>query len=156
MAGLDPEEEVGQTKRGWAAFGWAAFAVLFGVAALFSYKVGHYAGQIRNGGLADLPQFSQNLTHVGGQPKISTIIADRMGVEKPDYPFLGANVPQLTIVEFADFECPFSRQEAATVRRLAAKYAGKVKFIYRDYPLTTIHPNAYQAALAGECAQEQG
>jgi protein-disulfide isomerase len=157
MEGLDELEEPRRGRGGLAVFGWAVFAVLFGVAALFGYKVWHYAGQIRRGELVDLPQFSQNLTRTGRpSQETSTVLANRAQVEKDDNPALGADVPQITIVEFADFECPFSKQEATAVRRLAAKYGSKVKFVYRDYPLTTIHPHAYQAALAGECAREQG
>ncbi len=67
-----------------------------------------------------------------------------------------ANAP-ITLVEFADFQCPFCRQwEQQTYQPLLDKYAGKIRIVYRDFPLTQIHPNALPAAEAAQCANEQG
>jgi protein-disulfide isomerase len=66
---------------------------------------------------------------------------------------------KVTIIEFSDFECPACYQFfSATYPQLKKDYidTGKVTFIYRHFPLTAIHPNAFPAALASECAQEQG
>jgi len=67
------------------------------------------------------------------------------------------NAP-ITIVEFSDFECPFcSRFYSQTLIQLRTEYidTGKVKLIYRDFPLS-FHPEAQPAAEAAECANEQG
>ncbi|MBS3128112.1 DsbA family protein [Candidatus Woesearchaeota archaeon] len=75
-----------------------------------------------------------------------------------DDPFKGdANAP-VTIVEFSDFECPFcARFHKDTFPQIMKQYidTGKVKFIYRDFPLS-FHPNAQKAAEASECADDQG
>lgn len=60
------------------------------------------------------------------------------------------------IVEFSDFQCPFCRAAEATVRKILAKYPGKVSLAYRDFPLRAIHPYAQKAAEAARCAQAQG
>ncbi|HLC89152.1 MAG TPA: thioredoxin domain-containing protein, partial [Candidatus Nanoarchaeia archaeon] len=63
----------------------------------------------------------------------------------------------VTIVEFSDYECPFcARFYTDTFGQLKAKYidTGKVKFVYRDFPLS-FHQNAQKAAEAAECAGEQ-
>lgn len=68
-----------------------------------------------------------------------------------------ANAP-VTIVEFSDYECPFcARFYVDTWGQLEEKYVktGKMKFIYRDFPLS-FHPQAQKAAEAAECAGEQG
>src|SRR5262245_7696554 len=65
------------------------------------------------------------------------------------------NAP-VTIVEFADFQCPFCKQSAATLHNLLTKWAGTVKLAYMDFPLREIHPRAQQAAEASRCAGEQG
>jgi len=68
-----------------------------------------------------------------------------------------ANAP-VTIVEFSDFECPFcARFHTDAWKQINEKYVktGKVKFVYRDYPLP-FHPNAQKAAESSECAKEQG
>ena len=62
----------------------------------------------------------------------------------------------VTIVEFSDFQCPFCLRAHSTVQALLAKYDGKVKLAYRDFPLRDIHPHAQMAAEAGRCAAEQG
>src|SRR3989449_7805799 len=60
------------------------------------------------------------------------------------------------IVEFSDFQCPYCQSAEATLKKLLAKYEGRVSLAYRDLPLKDIHPQAELAAEAGRCAGEQG
>jgi len=60
------------------------------------------------------------------------------------------------IVEFSDFQCPYCQSVEATLKKLLAKYEGRVGLAYRDLPLKDIHPQAELAAEAGRCAGEQG
>src|SRR5580704_11010299 len=72
---------------------------------------------------------------------------------------LGSNDAPLTIVEFTDYQCPYCRQfESATLPDIRKKYidTGKVRFVVRDFPLVTMHPDAMQAAEAAHCAGDQG
>jgi protein-disulfide isomerase len=62
----------------------------------------------------------------------------------------------ITIVEFADFQCPFCGRVEPTLMDLLKKYKGQVKLAFRDFPLSTIHPYAEGAAEAGRCAEAQG
>ena len=62
----------------------------------------------------------------------------------------------VTIVEFADFQCPFCRKAEATLQEVLKKYNGRVKFAYRDFPLSQIHDHAEMAAEASRCALAQG
>ncbi len=62
-------------------------------------------------------------------------------------------------MEFSDFQCPFcARFHVQTLPLLLEEYieSGKVNLVYRDFPLQSIHPNALPAAVAAECANEQG
>ena len=71
---------------------------------------------------------------------------------------LGDNDAPVTIVEFSDYECPFcGRFHTQTFGQLKSAYidTGKVKFVYRDFPLS-FHAQAQKAAEAAECAGEQG
>ncbi|PIN76746.1 hypothetical protein COV17_01170 [Candidatus Woesearchaeota archaeon CG10_big_fil_rev_8_21_14_0_10_36_11] len=65
----------------------------------------------------------------------------------------------VTIIEFSDYECPFcGKYVAETYPQIVEKYinTGKVKYVFRDFPLNTLHPMAQKAAEAAECAGEQG
>ena len=66
-----------------------------------------------------------------------------------------ANAP-ITLVEFSDYQCPFCRRWHDDVYlKLLAAYPDKIKFVYRNLPLTSIHPDAQAAAEAAMCAGEQ-
>lgn len=71
----------------------------------------------------------------------------------------GAASAPITLVEFSDFECPFcGRFYSQTLPQVEEEYinTGQVRYVYRHFPITSIHPNAEGAALASECANEQG
>ena len=60
-------------------------------------------------------------------------------------------------MEFSDYQCPFCRRWYAEVYRdLFNAYPGKIRLVYRNLPLTSIHPDAFAAAEAAMCAGEQG
>jgi len=62
----------------------------------------------------------------------------------------------VTIIEFSDFQCPFClRFWNETLPQIKQEYEGKVRFVYRDFPLTSIHEWAQKAAEAAECADDQ-
>ena len=73
-------------------------------------------------------------------------------------PTKGDKNAKLTLVEFSEFQCPFcGRHVRDTVPQLDKEYiqTGKVKYVFRDLPLESIHKNAFKAAEAAQCAGEQ-
>ena len=62
----------------------------------------------------------------------------------------------VTVVEFGDFECPVCGAEEPTARELRQKYANRIRFVFRQFPILSLHPQAEKAAEASECAAEQG
>lgn len=81
----------------------------------------------------------------------------RIEVATEDSPTLGPADAPVTIVEFSDYECPYcARWHQQVYKRLMQEYEGKIRFVYRDFPLTSIHANATPAAIAAHCAGEQG
>lgn len=70
-------------------------------------------------------------------------------------PSRGPKDAPITIVEFSDFECPYCGSAHDTVEQVMSTYAGKVRLVYRQFPLS-FHPHAAKAAEASLCAADQG
>jgi protein-disulfide isomerase len=73
-----------------------------------------------------------------------------------DDPSVGATSAPVTIVEFSDFQCPFCQRVEPTLKQVREKYGDKVRLVWKDFPLTQIHPQAFKAGEAAHCAGEQG
>lgn len=76
-----------------------------------------------------------------------------------DDPIIGNSDAPITIIEFSDFQCPFcARFHTQTLPLILEEYIkqGKVKLVFRDFPIQSIHPNALPASVAAECANDQG
>ena len=69
---------------------------------------------------------------------------------------LGAAHAPVTVVEYGDFECPNCKQAAPALKLLLQRYAGRVRLVWRQFPLEEVHPHALHAALASEAAGAQG
>ncbi len=88
-----------------------------------------------------------------------------VALEAPELPRLevavGVNPPRgpetapITIIEFADYECPYCSRGYSTMKEVMEKYDGKVKWYFRDFPLS-FHRNAVSYSVAASCAGEQG
>ncbi len=63
---------------------------------------------------------------------------------------------EIVVTEFSDFQCPACQGVQAPLKQILAKYDGKVTFVYRHFPLVSIHKNAMVAAQASEAAHGQG
>jgi protein-disulfide isomerase len=84
-------------------------------------------------------------------PPVTRVTVDIQGA-----PSKGPESAPVTIVEFSDFHCPFCRRVQPTLDQLLAKYPGKIRLVYKDLPLDSLHPQARVAAEAAQCAHEQG
>ena len=80
-------------------------------------------------------------------------------------PFFGKEDAKIVIVEFSDFECPYCKRAAQTLKPILKQYKDKIKFVFMNYPLDQscnpamqrpLHRNACNAAFAAYCASEQG
>jgi protein-disulfide isomerase len=60
------------------------------------------------------------------------------------------------ILEYGDYECPYSRQAFRAVERVERELSGRVRFAFRHFPLTQIHPHALAASASAEAAARQG
>ena len=101
-----------------------------------------------------------------GKPDVSNLapLNDMQGVlalgsnvSVDDDPSWGPADAPVTVVEFSDFQCPYcARFVTDTYPQIKQQYEGKIRFVFRDFPLSTIHENAEKAAEAAGCANEQG
>jgi protein-disulfide isomerase len=60
------------------------------------------------------------------------------------------------VLEYGDYECPYSRQAFREIERVERRRPGGIRFVFRHFPLTDIHPHAFAAAAAAEAAAQQG
>jgi protein-disulfide isomerase len=79
----------------------------------------------------------------------------RAPISMSDAPARGPATAPVTLLEYADYECPYCQQIQPALDKLAADYKGRLAFAYKDFPLP-MHPNAQKAAEASRCAQLQG
>ncbi len=68
----------------------------------------------------------------------------------------GSPSAAVTLIEYGDFECPYSRDAVRTVKALQREFGDQLRFVFRHFPLTAKHPHALQAAEAAEAAAAQG
>ncbi len=80
----------------------------------------------------------------------------RIDVATEGHPSHGPADAPVTILEFSDFECPYCQAMLGTIKNVQEAYGEKVRLVYRQFPLNSIHPNAQKAAEASLCANDQG
>lgn len=68
----------------------------------------------------------------------------------------GTREAPVTIVEFSDFQCPYCRAVVPTLKAVAARYPDRVRWVFRDFPIESLHPEAPLAHEAARCAGDQG
>jgi protein-disulfide isomerase len=85
---------------------------------------------------------------------VDPFAANRGKIHVDGNPSEGPADARVTLVEFSDFECPHCRELREVLKTIEAKYP-QVRIVYKDFPLTNIHPWAQTAALGGRCAYQQ-
>jgi len=91
-----------------------------------------------------------------GPPVMTALEAPRYEVKvTDDDPSFGSSKAAVTIVEFSDYQCPYCLQAVPILKRLQKTYGDRVRVVWKDFPLTQIHPLALKAAQAAHCAGEQ-
>ncbi len=94
-------------------------------------------------------KYQAKILYTGPEPYVQNISAD-------DDPVLGPATAPVTIVMFSDFQCSACAAAHPELKRAMAQFAGKVKLVVRNYPLESIHENAFSSALAANAAHSQG
>lgn len=135
-------------------FDLTRYQPLYTPLAIFLGGLAIAAAIVITGGLGGSPNVAGEvaLPTDSGEPQILEVSVD-------DDPVLGDPNAPITIIEFSDFECPYCkifRDETLPQIKEAYIDTGKVKFVYRDLPLSFHDPTATKEALAANCARDQG
>jgi protein-disulfide isomerase len=104
-------------------------------------------------------QMGQVLRLVGQRPGQSAAPSSPVRTSVAGAPTLGRADAPVTFVEFSDYQCPFCQRFFATALPAIKKEyvdTGKVRYVFRDFPIDKLHPEARKAAEAAHCAGEQG
>jgi len=73
-----------------------------------------------------------------------------------DDPSIGPETAKVTIIEAGCFACPFTKEAVPTVKQILSYYGSSIRFVYKDFPMSSSHAGAQEAAEASHCAREQG
>jgi protein-disulfide isomerase len=69
---------------------------------------------------------------------------------------IGAKNAKVTLIEYSDFQCPYCERHEPTLQQLLSQYSNDLRIVYRNFPLSQIHPQAQKAAEAAECVAKLG
>ncbi len=153
---LEPDESLDtapETAEETFTFKRSHFYALMTV---FAFAAGILLGYVVWG----LDSASQTASQAGGPVVEAPVTAEpkfvRYDVPSEGFPYIGPKDAPITIIEFSDYQCPFCRRWHDEVYGpLLQAYPGQIKLVYRNLPLTSIHPDAFSASEAAMCAGEQ-
>lgn len=131
------------------------FLILVGVGAFVRQTYIYYRA-IKSGQVNPLLDRQMESSWTRLQANTHVTSADLARLVPEGAPTLGSPNGGVTMVEFIDFDCPFSRESFGPVREIMQKYQDKVRLVIRDFPLEELHPNAMRNAQAARCANAQG
>ncbi len=96
-----------------------------------------------------------NSAPVAAQPQQAPGTNTAVPAPSPDDHIIGSPTAPLVLIEYSDFQCPFCNLIRPTIRRIVEESNGQIAWVYRHFPLESIHPEAKPAAIASECVTEQ-
>lgn len=147
-------------QRPWYERPTPVFAVILAMAfagfvLTVAWNTARYYRDFKSGKPVDIPQYTSRFTP-GAFAAAAHKNSSSTDVVSADAPTLGNPGAKVTIVEFGDFECPYTKEVYPTIRAIAAERPKDVRVLWRDFPLETVHPNSRAAAAAASCAGRQG
>lgn len=134
------------------------FGLIAGLAAMFIIGFFILLGLVLTGN-ANTGNIGKNLntgnTNVNTNDTGTTGVINLVAIDKDEW-IRGDKNAKVTIVEYSDMDCPFCQNFHATMQQVMTTYGKDVNWVYRHFPLTSLHPEAEQKAEASECVGEQG
>lgn len=139
-------------------FFWGTFLLTFLILILvgfFVWRIVYYMNLFRAGKLADLREAEAREMSISRLAAAAAATTNLSPLSLDGEPSLGNVEALLTIVVFADFSCPYSRETAFVMRSIMAQNSGGVRYVYKDFPLIDLHSGAESASEAAACAGDQ-
>jgi protein-disulfide isomerase len=129
----------------------------YAIMVVFSFAVGILVGYVAWGRGATTQQAAAQAAGAQAADPTANPAYTRYDIPTEGFPSLGPDDAPITLVEFSDYQCPFcKRWHDETYQQLLAAYPGQIRMVYRQLPLTSLHPDAMSAAIASLCANDQG
>ncbi|NBS68276.1 hypothetical protein EBT31_05085 [bacterium] len=132
------------------------FVLVFVGVGGFTWKIFAYYRDFRSGELLPMEKYDATQATATRLAALARQSEGSGELATEDDPVLGPADAPITIVAFSDFGCPYSQEESYALEAIVRNMGDKVRVIMRDFPLTDLHPGADKAAMAAECASEQG
>lgn len=145
-------------QKKWYQKWWGMLLIIFLVIVIFLACAFAYQFYIS---YQSIQKGIPNFENINGQTKLSGVVnvnGQYVIIPKadndPDYGMLDAKVE---VIAFEDFQCPYCQQEFTIFRQIMEEYKDRVHFVFRDYAYPPeVHDMAQSAAIAAECADDQG
>lgn len=133
--------------REWYKRWWGILLIIIGLYFLVSLVIFAIMGE--------------KLTSLNQEGDISLVGREQVSKEQlylhtDDDPNWGTPEAPLQIIEFSDFQCSFCQRAHETLQKLVDDYRGQVAWVYKHFPIVSLHPIAVKVSEASECAAEQG
>jgi protein-disulfide isomerase len=122
----------------------------------FAWRIFTYYQDFRSGELTPIASYKSTQATADRLIALARAGEGSGELATADDPFFGPADAPVVIVAFSDFGCPYSQEESYALEAIARNAGDEVKIIMRDFPLTDLHQGADKAAMAAECAAEQG
>lgn len=120
----------------------------------------YYTWQFKYGSQNTVQKITKSLegsfTQIKTDTSTPTFRSDWRSFIRTKNPSLGSTDAPVTILMFIDFECPFSQAGFGVFNEVQATFGSAIRFVFKQFPITSLHPSAEAAAEASICANEQG
>jgi protein-disulfide isomerase len=128
----------------------------YAIMVVFSFAIGILVGYVAWGRTPTAQQAIVPPAQAAAGPEANPAYT-RYDIPTEGFPSLGPADAEIVVVEFSDYQCPFCKRWFDQVYQpLLAAYPGQIRLVFRNLPLTSLHPDAMSAAVASMCAEEQG
>lgn len=148
----------GRHSKFWKIFLSILGTIIGGITIIFIGFFIYYSWQFKFGNTEEIKQLTEEFEDkfsIISEESAPTLVENQDEYIRSHNPIQGAIEPQITIISFIDFECPYCQEQYPILKRVIEKYNPVVRLVFKQLPLTAIHPHSYNAAIASTCAQEQ-